>query len=136
MEDCIFCKIIKKEIPANILYEDTDTVSFLDINPVNIGHSLVIPKKHFVNIYDTPEDVLTKMFKTTKTISEAIKNGLNADGINLSMNNDKAAGQIVFHAHIHIIPRIINDGFEMWHGKRKYKEGEVNEVIKKITAEL
>jgi len=132
MDNCIFCKIIKKEIPADVIYEDENVLAFLDIAPVNIGHSLVIPKKHFVNIYETPEDILTEMMRTVKKISHAIKTGLGVDGINVTMNNEGAAGQVVFHAHIHIIPRIANDGFGMWHGKRPYAEGEKKAVAEKI----
>lgn len=136
MNDCIFCKIINREIPATIIYEDEDVISFLDIAPVNIGHSLVIPKKHYVNIFETPEKELVAMTKIIKRLAHAIKNALNADGINVTMNNDKAAGQVVFHTHIHIIPRINGDGFGLWHGKRNYNEGEKEEVLKKITSML
>jgi len=136
MEDCIFCKIVKKEIPASVVYEDADTLAFLDIAPVNVGHSLVIPKKHYVNIYETPEETLIEMMKAVKKLSHAIKNGLSADGINVTMNNDPAAGQVVFHSHIHIIPRVANDGFGLWHGKKPYQEGEKEVVLKKITSAI
>jgi histidine triad (HIT) family protein len=132
MEDCIFCKIVKKEIPADIVYEDENTLAFLDIAPVNIGHTLVIPKEHFANIYETPEATLMDIMKVVKKLSHAVKNSLQADGINVTMNNDPAANQIVFHAHVHIIPRITNDGFSIWRGKRPYQEGEKKEVAKKI----
>jgi histidine triad (HIT) family protein len=136
MENCIFCKIIKKEIPCEQIYEDKNILVFLDINPVNIGHALVIPKKHFINIYETPEKILIEMMKVVKKISHAIKSGLNADGINVTMNNDPAAGQAVFHSHIHVIPRIINDGFGLWQGKRLYQKDEKKVVAKKITSAL
>ena len=136
MNDCIFCKIVKGEIPCNKIYEDIDVLAFLDIAPVNAGHALVIPKKHFVNIYETPEETLLEMIKAVKKISHAIKTGLKADGINVTMNNDPAAGQVVFHSHIHIIPRIANDGFGLWHGKRLYKEGEKEMVVNKIIASI
>ena len=136
MNDCIFCKIIKGEIPSTKIYENEDVYAFLDIAPINIGHTLVIPKKHFVNIYETPEDIMLSMMKATKTISKAIKSELNADGINITMNNDLAAGQIIFHSHIHIIPRTTDDGFSLWHGKRPYHEGESKEVASKIIQAL
>ena len=136
MENCIFCKIVKGEIPCNKVYENDDVLAFLDITPVNIGHSLVIPKKHFKNIYETPEEIMIEMMKVVKKISHAIKKGMNADGINLAMNNEGAAGQAVFHSHIHLIPRIANDGFGLWHGKRPYQEGEKEAVVKKITQAL
>ncbi|MEK7539058.1 MAG: HIT family protein [Patescibacteria group bacterium] len=134
--DCIFCKIIKGEISCNKIYEDDNVLAFLDIAPVNIGHSLVIPKKHFLNIYETPEGILTEMMKVVKIISHALKSGLNADGINITMNNEGAAGQVVFHSHIHIIPRIKNDGFGLWCGKKPYQEGEAIKVAKKIVSSI
>ena len=133
MSDCIFCKIVKGEIPASKVYENDTVVAFLDIAPVNIGHSLIIPKGHYKNIYETPEEIMTEMMKVAKILSKSIKEGLSADGINVTMNNDPAAGQIVMHSHIHIIPRLASDGFGMWHGQRPYKEGEREEVVKKIT---
>ena len=134
--DCIFCKIVKGEIPATKIYEDETTLAFLDISPINIGHSLVIPKEHYKNIYETPEKIMLDMMRTVKNLSHAIKNGLSADGINVTMNNDPAAGQIIFHSHIHIIPRIANDGFGPWRSKRPYQDGEKEEVVKKITGAL
>lgn len=136
MENCIFCKIVKGEVPSHKIYENDEVLAFLDINPVNIGHSLIIPKKHFVNIYETPENILVDMFKAAKIISKAIKSELKADGINITMNNDSAAGQIIFHSHIHVIPRMEGDGFKLWHGRRPYKEGEAAEIAQKITQAL
>ena len=133
--DCIFCKIVKGEIPSNKIYEDEKTLAFLDIAPVNIGHSLVISKEHYPNIYETPEEIMAEMMKTAKKVSIALK-ALDADGVNIAMNNNFAAGQVVFHSHIHVIPRFTNDGFELWHGKRKYNEGEKEEVAQKIISML
>lgn len=134
--ECIFCKIVKREIPASIIYEDEDVISFLDIFPVNIGHSLVIPKKHFENMFETPEDVLGKMMIASKKIAKATKEQLRTNGTNIVINNEKAGGQLVFHVHLHIIPRFDGDGFEHWHGKRPYQEGEKEEVVKKIIQAL
>ncbi|OGI91658.1 hypothetical protein A2933_02060 [Candidatus Nomurabacteria bacterium RIFCSPLOWO2_01_FULL_46_18] len=136
MENCIFCKIVKGEIPSNKIYEDENVLVFLDIAPVNLGHSLIVPKKHFANIYETPEETLAEMMKAAKKISKALKSELGADGINVTMNNDPAAGQIIFHSHIHVIPRLSGDGFPLWHGRRPYQEGEMNEVEKKIIGGL
>lgn len=130
--DCIFCKIINGEIPCEKVYENEEVLAFLDIAPVNIGHTLVIPKKHFTNIYETREETWTAMTKVVRNISKAIKSTMNVDGINLSMNNDSAAGQVVFHSHIHIIPRIKGDGFGLWHGKRPYNEGEAKDTASRI----
>ena len=136
MNNCIFCKISKKEIPCARVYEDENVLAFLDISPVNVGHTLVIPKKHYINIYETPEEILLEMMKVVKKISQAIKDGLFADGINIAINNDPAAGQVVFHSHIHIIPRVANDGFELWHSKRPYQKGEKEAVTKKIISAI
>lgn len=132
MTDCLFCKIIAGEIPCTKVYEDEDILAFLDINPVNIGHTLVIPKEHFANIYETPSDVLAKIMDTAKTLSIATKTALSADGINIEMNNDPIAGQVIFHTHLHVIPRFESDGFRHWKGARGYNEGEAAEIAKKI----
>lgn len=133
--DCIFCKIAKEEIPCVKVYEDKDVLAFLDIAPVNIGHTLVIPKKHFKDIHEVPETLVGEMMRAVKKISTALRS-LPCDGVNAVMNNEGAAGQVVFHAHIHVIPRFKNDGFELWHGKRAYKDGEKEEVAKKIISSL
>lgn len=130
--NCIFCKIISGEIPAQKVYEDNEILAFLDLNPVNIGHTLVMPKKHFMNLYDTPDETLAVMAPVIKKISIAIKTALGADGINVEMNNDGVAGQLLFHTHVHIIPRFEGDGFVHWRGARGYRDGEMAEVGEKI----
>ncbi len=134
--DCVFCKIIKGEIPATKVYEDENTYAFLDISPVNIGHTLVLPKKHFTNIHDTPAEILAHVMETVKKIAQALKLSLGAEGINVNMNNDRVAGQVIFHTHVHIIPRYAEDGFEHWHGKRSYDEDEMVQTAEKIIAKL
>ncbi len=136
MDDCIFCKIVKGEIPSEKVYEDEHTLAFLDIKPVNIGHTLIIPKEHFKNIYETPEEIACKLIRAAKKISMAVKKELKADGINVTMNNDSAAGQVIFHTHVHVIPRLSSDGFGPWHGRRDYADGEAKEVAKKISQAL
>lgn len=132
MTDCLFCKIIAGEIPSTKVYEDDTVFAFLDIHPVNIGHTLVIPKVHHTNLYDTPDETLTHMMTVVKKLSIAIKSALNADGINIEMNNDPVAGQIIFHTHLHIVPRFEGDGFKHWHGARNYNEREAEEIAQKI----
>jgi|SRR3989344_2289548 len=135
MNDCIFCKIVKGEIPSNKVYEDEKVLAFLDIGPVNKGHALVIPKEHYVNIYDIPENLLKNVIAAVKKVSKAVKKGVNADGINLNMSNDPSAGQVVMHFHMHVIPRFKNDNLKLW-PQSKYKEGEAEEVKKKIKENL
>ena len=136
MNDCIFCKILKGEIPFNKIYEDKDIFAFLDVNPVNKGHTLLIPKKHFENIYVTPDKTISKMILGAKKLSIIIKKAMKSDGTNVYMNNEKAAGQQVAHAHIHIIPRLTKDGFTYWQNKKKYSEKEMLEIKRKITRVL
>lgn len=133
--DCIFCKILKKEIPSTVILDNEDVFVFLDIRPINLGHILIIPKKHYQNIYDIPEEQFCLLAKFTKKIAIALKKALGADGINLGMNNDGAAGQVVEHAHIHIIPRFKNDGLKHWPPKN-YKNGEEKQIAKKIKNSL
>ncbi len=109
MEDCIFCKIVRNEIPSKKVYEDTDTLAFLDINPANPGHCLVVSKRHYESIMDTDDTDLKKMIATVKLMAKRIKANLNADSINVLQNNGRHAGQIVSHVHFHVIPRFPDD---------------------------
>jgi histidine triad (HIT) family protein len=98
--DCIFCQIIRKEAPANVVYENEQVVAFLSNRPVNEGHTLVVPKKHYVDIYDIPEDEVAYLYKVTKRIAVAVKDSMTAEGIRVVQNNGWAAGQVVFHLHV------------------------------------
>lgn len=133
--DDLFLKIIKGEIPSHIVYEDAHTFAFLDINPVNPGHTLVVPKEQYENIYDIPEDLWCALMSTVKKLAPAIKTATRADGINIEMNNGSAAGQMVFHTHIHIVPRYKNDGFTHWPGT-PYKDKEAEQITLKIKESL
>lgn len=134
-ENCIFCKIIKGDIPKEFLYEDEHTVAFLDIKPVNPGHTLVIPKKHFVNIFEAPEETWLHIMRTVKKVSHAIKDGLGIENVNLEMNNGSIAGQEVFHAHMHIVPRNEHDGLKHWPGG-KYTGDEETQILERIKKAL
>lgn len=116
------------------MYEDENTFAFLDIHPVNKGHTLVIPKKHAVNIYDIEESEIAEMVKIGKKLALKIREVTKAEGMNIHMNNEKAGGQAVFHAHIHLIPRYIDDGLLHWPSKKSYQEGEAEEFLKKINS--
>jgi histidine triad (HIT) family protein len=109
MEDSIFTKIIKREIPADIVYEDNIVIAFLDIKPINHGHTLIVPKKPFTNIFDGDDEDLAHMMKVAHKLANALKQVTNCNGINILMNNGEAAGQEIFHSHMHIIPRITGD---------------------------
>ena len=131
MKDCIFCKIIAEEIPSSKVYEDPKILAFLDIKPVNPGHTLIIPKEHFESIHDTPDELVAKMSVIAKKVAGSIQKNLGAEGVNIGMNNGKAAGQVVFHAHIHVMPRYSTDSYKLWLGK-EYKNGEREAVAEKI----
>ncbi len=134
MTPCIFCKIIKGELPSTKIYEDGEVFAFLDIKPVNPGHTLVIPKKHFENIHDMPDAMFAKVAVAAKKIADAILK-LGATGVNVGMNNGSAAGQIVFHAHVHVMPRYGKDSFSLWVGK-EYDGNERELVAGKMRHEL
>lgn len=135
MKDCIFCKIVKGELPSSVVAESEHALAFLDIAPVNQGHTLVIPRGHYESYMELPDHILSDMALLVKKISPAIKDAVDADGISISMNNGKAAGQEIFHAHFHIMPRYESDGFRLW-PQKKYVEGEMQEIQKKILSSL
>lgn len=109
----IFQKIIERQIPSNIVYEDDLCIAFLDISQATKGHTLVVPKKLYENIFELDDEVSAHLYKVTVKLSKAIKKALNPDGLNIVNNNGISAGQSVFHYHIHIIPRYIGDDYTM-----------------------
>ena len=133
--DCLFCNIIAGEIPSHTVFEDEKTLAFLDIGPVNTGHTLVIPKRHSQNIFDIASEDWAAVAETVRRVAGALEKGLGADGINLEMNNRPYAGQIVDHTHVHIIPRFRGDGLQHW-PQHKYKEGEAEAALAKIRATI
>lgn len=108
-ENCIFCKIIAGEIPSTAVYEDEDFRAILDVNPAARGHVIILPKKHAADIYELPEEDAAKIFVVAKKIAAAIKKTYSCDGVNILQNNGEAAGQTVFHLHVHVIPRFTAD---------------------------
>jgi len=128
---CIFCKIVSREIPSYKVHEDENVLAFLDIAPVNYGHTLVIPKKHFENMEEVDVKTLEQVIMAVKKIGASVKSGLGVAGYNLCVNNGKVSGQVVPHLHFHIIPRTAGDGLELW-PQGKYGDGEAEEVLKKI----
>ncbi|MDF1557264.1 MAG: HIT family protein [ANME-2 cluster archaeon] len=112
IEDCIFCKIISGEIPSYTIYEDDDTLAFLDINPNTQGHTLVIPKKHGDKITDLDDNDVAAVFRTVKKVVNGLQATIGPEGFNLVVNHGEIAGQIIHHFHCHIIPRNVDDGIE------------------------
>ena len=135
MNECIFCRIIKREIPCSKVYEDDRFLCFLDIMPINKGHILVIPKEHYETVLDMPDNLLKDIFVLAKKISKAVMDGTGADGFNIGINSYEAAGQVVMHMHLHIIPRFKDDGLKSWANKQ-YSEGEEAEMAEKIKSKL
>jgi histidine triad (HIT) family protein len=134
MTDCIFCKIIRKEIPSDIFYEDDEVVGFLDIRPVNKGHALIVPKKHSQDLLSAEDEDLESLIKLTKRIAAGIMKATGAAGFNLHVNTGEASGQVVMHTHFHIIPRFANDGLKLWphHETEPKTRAEIAEEIKKF----
>lgn len=135
MQDCIFCGIARGEISSKKVYEDDDTIAFLDINPANKGHTLVASKEHYEDIFSVDEDLLKKMIAVVKIIAERIKNSMNCDGINIIQNNGKHAGQLVNHIYFHIIPRFPGDKVLMTYQRAQLSEEEFNKVQRELSGE-
>ena len=108
-DDCIFCKLANGVIPTNTIYEDDSFRVILDLGPATKGHALILPKNHYANIYEIPEDVAGDVMKLAKKMATHMTKKLNCDGFNLVQNNGEAAGQTVFHFHYHLIPRYKDD---------------------------
>ncbi len=107
--DCVFCQIVQRKAPAEIVFEDDDTISFLDIYPLNHGHALVISKKHYATLDEMPPKEVGRLFESVAEIMRAVKEAVRADGINIGQSNGRAASQDVFHVHAHVIPRFSRD---------------------------
>ncbi len=120
MDDCIFCKISRGELPASKVYEDDSVMAFMDIRPVNPGHVLIVPRTHAKNITEVPLETAGKMFQLAKRLHSALlKCELQAEGSNFLLSNGAVAGQEVFHAHLHVIPRRENDGLKITFPERE-----------------
>jgi len=135
MEDTIFMKIIRREIPAEIVYEDDDTLAFLDVKPATPGHTLVIPKKPAQNIFDIDDKTLAAVMRTVRKIAPAVRDAVDAHGVHINSNHGEAAGQIVFHFHVHIVPRHDRSEFSFW-PQTDYPPGDAASIAAKIRAKL
>ena len=109
-DDCIFCKLANGSIPTNTLYEDEDFRVILDLEPATRGHALIIPKEHAANLFEFPDEKAAGAFVLAKKMAVRMKEKLHCDGVHLVQNNGELAGQTIFHFHIHVIPRYVNDG--------------------------
>lgn len=130
-ENCIFCKILAGEIPSTAVYEDDDFKAILDVNPAARGHVIILPKNHAANIYELPDEDASKIMVVAKKIATAIEKAYHCDGVNILQNNGEAAGQTVFHLHVHVIPRFKGDTVNIG-----WKQGDMPEDLDAIRKEI
>jgi histidine triad (HIT) family protein len=135
MRDCIFCRIVAGEKPAVRVLETPTVLAFLDKSPVQYGHTLVIPKTHHRNLLELPDSLWTEMGEACRRVAKAQQVALNAPGFNIGMNNFEAAGQVVFHAHLHVVPRYPNDGLQLFPGGI-YKPGDIEKTGEQLRRAL
>ena len=119
MNDCIFCKIIKGEIPSYKVFEDREVLAFLDVTPASKGHTLIIPKEHYENIFDIPRELLEKISTVAKDLAVKYEGKLGADGFNLIQSSKEHAQQEVMHFHMHLLPRYKGDKLDLWITKKQ-----------------
>ena len=133
-DNCIFCKLANKDIPTNIIYEDDRFTVILDASPATKGHALILPKNHAANIYELPDEDESSVFVLAKKLATKMTKILHCDGFNIVQNNGEVAGQTVFHFHMHLIPRYLNDGNQ---DKLTWNHAEfTSEEIEEIATEL
>jgi histidine triad (HIT) family protein len=136
MEKTVFQKIIDRELPADIVYEDERTLAFLDIEPNTPGHTLVIPKKFCLNVFDCDEESWAAVMRTVRAIAPAVRDAVGAEGVHINSNHGEEAGQVIPHLHFHIIPRHSRDEFEFWPHMRKYETGEAQKIAESIRSRI
>ena len=130
-DDCIFCKLANGVFPTNKIYEDEDFTVILDAAPASRGHALILPKQHSDNLYELPDETAARVLPVAKKVAAAMKQALGCDGVNIVQNNELAAGQTVFHFHVHVIPRKTKDGVGLL-----WKPGNPTEDDQKETCQL
>jgi histidine triad (HIT) family protein len=130
--DCVFCKIVERKAPAEIIFEDEKVIAFLDIKPIHFGHILVVPKNHCHDFLDIPGEDLHSLINGTRIVTKALVQSLNPDGYNIFSNNGRAAGQSVFHFHMHITPRYFKDDIHFKLNLKKYEASEMKNFANMI----
>ena len=135
-ENCIFCKIGSGDIPSYKLYEDEDFKVFLDLSPTSYGHVLIIPKEHYKNLFELDDTIASKALVLAKKVGAAMMNTLHCDGLNVLQNNGEAAGQTMFHFHIHLIPRYKEDDTKIIFAENSLTEDDAKKIIDLITKDL
>lgn len=132
-DQCIFCKIIAGEIPSHTLYEDEKYKVILDVGPATKGHALILPKNHYANLYELPEEDAAEVFRLAKRMMIHMTDKLKCDGFNIVQNNGETAGQTVYHFHMHLIPRYKNDGEILKYIAGEPGQEELEQIKKTIT---
>ena len=136
MNDCIFCKIAAGIIPLATVYEDDDFRAILDIAPAHKGHVIILPKEHADNLFSLSDETGSKLLPVAKKVAKAVKEVTGCDGINIMQNNGTAAGQSVFHFHMHVVPRYDGDGILPVWPQGSYADGEAAELAAKISEKI
>ena len=136
MDSCIFCKIVDGQIPSTTIFEDENVKVILDIAPAAKGHAILLVKQHVANIFELDSVVAGKIFSVVPKVATALKEELGCDGMNILQNNGEAAGQTVFHLHIHFIPRWNDDTIQIKWATKEYAEGEAAILAAEISAHL
>ena len=126
--NCIFCKIANGEIPSRTLYEDEDFRVIMDLAPATKGHSLILPKEHYKNIYEIADDTAAKVLPLAKKMAALMTEKLGADGFNIVQNNNEVAGQTVFHFHVHLIPRYNDDNQSLVMKPQEMTDAQIDEI--------
>ncbi len=127
-DNCIFCKIANGEIPSRTLYEDEDFRVIMDLAPATKGHSLILPKNHYKNVYEIADDTAAKVFPLAKKMAALMTEKLGADGFNIVQNNNEVAGQTVFHFHVHLIPRYNDDNQSLVMKPQEMTDAQLDEI--------
>jgi len=136
MSECVFCRIISGDIPAAVLMQTDKIISFLDINPVNRGHALIMPKRHVASLLELGDDELQAAIVAARRVAAAVCKGTNSPAFNILENDGEPAGQLIDHAHFHVIPRRLDDGFSFGWRRLSYKEGELKALQEDIKRKL
>ncbi|MFX1389644.1 MAG: HIT family protein [Promethearchaeota archaeon] len=132
-KDCIFCKIADAEIPSKIIFDNSLILAFLDIYPISQGHTIIIPKNHYSNLEDIPDYDLAEIYKVVKKVAGKIHNILKIDGYNILQNNFSAAGQVIKHFHVHVIPRKLDDDkFKLKIPRIQANESDLEKIYKNL----
>ena len=139
MGNCLFCSVIQRVMPGSFVYEDDRALAFLDMYPVNSGHTLVVPKTHMADLRDCPPDLAAHLFAVSTRLAPAVAAAVEADGFNVWTANGRAAGQTVFHLHLHILPRFTTDAFGLRFPDdypRKADRAELDAVAARIISQV